>query len=180
MSFEEIYREYAENILNLAFKITGREDVARDLTQDIFLKVYQNLDSFRGQSQIYTWLYRIALNHIFNYLKKEKRYRWIELLDTKIDEALEADDSEAKFSLHSSPVQPDKEIEKSQREKIVWAFILELPLKQRVPFILHRYEGLSYQEIAEQLQISLSNVESRIHRAKKFLVNKLKPWVDKI
>lgn len=180
MSFDEIYQEYAENILNLAYKMTGREDVARDLTQDIFLKVYQNLDSFRGQSQIYTWLYRIALNHIFNYLKKEKRYRWIELLDTKVNDALENDDSESKFNLHSTPVPPDKEIEKTEREQIVWRFILQLPPKQRVPFVLHRYEGLSYQEIADQLQISLSNVESRIHRAKKFLINKLTPWADKI
>jgi len=180
MSFEEIYKEYAENILNLAYKMTGREDVARDLTQDIFLKVYQNLDSFRGQSRIYTWLYRISLNHIINYLKKEKRYRWIELLDTKVNEALESDDFESKFNLHSNPMPPDKEIEKTEREKIVWGFILQLPPKQRVPFVLHRYEGLSYQEIADQLQISLSNVESRIHRAKKFLINKLTPWVDKI
>lgn len=180
MSFDELYKKYAENILNLAYKMTGKEEVARDLTQDIFLKVYQNLSSFKGQSQIYTWLYRISLNHIINYLKKEKRQRWVELMDTKMSEALGDEEIEPTFNLHSNPISPDKEIEKSEREKIVWNIILKLPVKQRVPFVLHRYEGLSYKEIADQLKLSLSNVESRIHRAKKILIKELEPWIDKI
>ena len=93
---------------------------------------------------------------------------------------LDEDEIESNFNLHSNPIQPDKEIEKSEREKIIWGIILKLPIKQRIPFVLHRYEGLSYQEIADQLQISLSNVESRIHRAKIFVIEKLEPWLDKI
>ncbi len=180
MSFDEIYEKYAGSILNLAYRMTGTEDAARDLTQDIFLKVYQNLASFKGQSQIYTWLYRISLNHIINYLKREKRHRWVELMETKVSEVMEGDEIHSKFNLHSNPIRPDEEIEKSEREKIVWSIILKLPTKQRIPFVLHRYEGLSYQEIADQLEISLSNVESRIHRAKIFLVKKLQPWLDNI
>lgn len=180
MTFDELYEKYAKNILNLAYKMTGKEEVARDLTQDIFLKVYQNLSSFKGESQIYTWLYRISLNHIFNYLKKQKRQRWVELMDTKMSEALGDNESETNFNLHSNPVSPDKEMEKTEREKIIWNIILKLPAKQRVPFVLHRYEGLSYKEIADQLKISLSNVESRIHRAKIILIKELEPLLDKI
>ena len=180
MSFDELYQKYAGNILNLAYKMTGKEEIARDLTQDIFLKACQNLSLFKGKSHIYTWLYRISLNHIINYLKKEKRHRWVELMDTKMSEALDEDEIESNFNLHSNPIQPDKEIEKSEREKIIWGIVLKLPVKQRIPFVLNRYEGLSYQEIADQLQISLSNVESRIHRAKIFVIEKLEPWLDKI
>lgn len=180
MSFDELYQKYVGNILNLAYKMTGKEEIARDLTQDIFLKAYQNLPLFKGKSHIYTWLYRISLNHIINYLKKEKRHRWVELIDTKMSDVLEGDEIDSDFNLHSNPIQPDKEIEKYEREKIVWGIILKMPVKQRVPFVLHRYEGLSYQEIADQLKISLSNVESRIHRAKVFVIEKIEPWLDKI
>lgn len=180
MNFEEIYHEYGGKILNLAFRMTGKEEVARDLTQDIFIKVYQNLSSFREQSQIYTWIYRIALNHILNYLKKERRFQWQELMDKKISEFLSDDKLETQFRLHANPVSPDEKLESDEREKIVWTVILKLPPKLRVPFVLNRYEDLSYQEIAEKLDISLSNVESRIHRAKKAVMKNLEPWLDKI
>jgi len=180
MSFDELYEKYARNILNLAYKMTGVEETARDLTQDIFLKVYQNLPEFKGESHIYTWIYRISLNHIINYLKRERRFRWMELMDSKVSDVLNRDEIHPNFNMHSNPILPDKKIEKVERERIVWSIILKLPEKQRVPFVLHRYEGLSYQEIADQLSISLSNVESRIHRAKNFLIKKLEPWADKI
>jgi RNA polymerase sigma-70 factor (ECF subfamily) len=180
MSFDELYENYGGNVLNLAYKMTGAEETARDLTQDIFLKVYQNLSSFKGESHIYTWLYRISLNHIINYLKRERRFRWMELMDTKISEIINQAETHSEFGLHSNPIPPDRGVEKMERERIVWSIILKLPEKQRVPLILHRYEGFSYQEIADQLGISLSNVESRIHRAKNFLIKKLEPWIDKI
>lgn len=180
MTFDEIYEKYGRNILNLAYRMTGVEDTARDLTQDIFMKVYQNLDSFKGESQVYTWIYRIALNHIINYLKKEKRYKLVELMETKLSDVVGGNEINSKFNLHSNPERPDQVMEKSERERIVWSNILKLPAKQRIPFVLHRYEGLSYQEIADQMQISISNVESRIHRAKLALIKQLEPWMDKI
>lgn len=180
MSFDEIYEKYARNVLNLAYKMTGAEETARDLTQDIFLKVYQSLSSFKGESHIYTWLYRIALNHILNFLKRERKFHWMELMDTKISDVLNRNEIIPDYTLHSNPISPDAKIEKREREEIVWSIILKLPEKQRVPFVLHRYQGLSYQEIADQLGISLSNVESRIHRAKKILIKELGQWVDKI
>ena len=180
MSFDELYEKYGRNILNLAYKMTGVKETAHDLTQDIFLKVYQNLSSFKGESHIYTWLYRISLNHIINYLKRERRFRWMELMDTTVSEVLNQNEIPPQFVMHSNPMPPDKGIEKTERERIIWYIILKLPEKQRVPFILHRYEGFSYQEVADQLGISLSNVESRMHRAKKFLIRELEPWVNKI
>jgi RNA polymerase sigma-70 factor (ECF subfamily) len=83
-SFEEIYEAYGERILNLSFQFTRNEESARDLTQEIFLKVFQNLDSFEGRSQVYTWLHRIAVNHITNHLKRERRHRWLNLLDSTV------------------------------------------------------------------------------------------------
>ena len=82
LTFDEVYAAYAERVLNLAFRLTGDEDVARDLSQEIFIKVYQNLARFEQRSQIFTWIYRIAVNHINNYLKKERRQRWVRLVES--------------------------------------------------------------------------------------------------
>ena len=178
--FEHLYRSHAEKILNLAFRMTGREDVAKDLTQDVFLKLYERHQDFRGDSQIYTWIYRIAVNHILNYLKKEKRMRWFDLLDKNVADLFQKRSYDSEWSLNNRPATPLEQLEKAQREKIVWRAIQTLPINYRVPLLLHRYEGLSYQEIAANLDISLSAVESRIHRAKKSLAKKLKPWLEKI
>ncbi|MCB0261847.1 MAG: sigma-70 family RNA polymerase sigma factor [Calditrichaeota bacterium] len=176
MTFEAIYREYGDKIMNLAYRMTGSKESARDMTQEIFIKVYENMDSFRGDSQVFTWLYRIATNHIFNFLKKERRRKWLNLMDKPLSEVLQEDQIDPLFWSRSAP-QPDRQMEKSEREKRVWQSIQQLSPKYRVPLVLNRYEDMSYQEIAETMQLSLSAVESRIHRAKKELVKLLEPYI---
>lgn len=178
MTFEEIYQQFGQRTLNLVFKICGRADVARDLTQDIFLKVYQNLSGFDNKSQIYTWIYRIAVNHTLNYLKKEKRQRFIFKSDTATEYSEEPDliSTIADESAENS----QELLEQKEKERIVRKMIKSLPEKYRIPLILQRYENLNNKEIAETLGISLSAAETRIHRAKKELVNKLEPWLEKI
>ncbi len=104
--FEHLYRSHAEKILNLAFRMTGREDVAKDLTQDVFLKLYERHQDFRGDSQIYTWIYRIAVNHILNYLKKEKRMRWFDLLDKNVADLFQKRSYDSEWSLNNRPATP--------------------------------------------------------------------------
>jgi len=179
-SFESIYADYGEKIINLAFRLSGNRETARDLTQEIFLKVYENLDSFEGKSHIYTWIYRIAVNHIYNYLKKERRYRWLDLLDKNISDSLHENQIDPAYRASNPSAPPDGAMQTSQRAEIVWKTVQTLPAKYRVPLILHHYEELSYKEIADALGLSLSAVEARIHRAKKQLIKKLEPWLDKI
>lgn len=173
-TFEEIYETYAERILNLAYRFTGNEEVARDLTQDIFVKVYENLDKFEQKSHVYTWIYRIAVNHATNHLKRERRHRWISLMDQNVSDVIR----EQRWRT-TSPTTENK-LEAAERANLVWATIQTLPAKYQVPLVLHHYEGLSYKEIAETMDLSMSAVESRIHRAKKRLVKELEPWLDRI
>lgn len=180
MAFEEIYQEYGGKILNLAYRMTGREDIARDLTQDVFIKVFEKRQDFRGDSQIYTWIYRVATNHILNYLKKENRRKWFSLLDKSIEDVLTEKQVDAAYWNNARPATPDRKLEKKEQENIVRQQIEKLPVKYRVPFLLHRYEGISYQEIATILDLSLSAVEARIHRAKKMLVEKLTPLAESL
>ncbi len=178
MTFEEIYQQYSGRILNLAYRMTHREDAARDLTQDVFIKVYEHLSDFEGKSQIYTWIYRIAVNHILNHLKKNQRLRWLNLMDKNISELFKEEDIDPTFWGRNGVPSPESHLEKLERERIVHAQVQSLPVKYRVPLMLHRYERMSYQEVADVMQLSLSAVETRIHRAKKELIKKLEPWME--
>ena len=175
ITFEEVYSDCSPKILNLAFRFTSNEENARDLTQEIFIKVFQNLKNFKGESSAFTWVYRIAVNHILNFLKKEKRRKYIQLIDQNVKDAfIEETGSRSMINANPSPAQL---LEDEERTRIVKSFIDELAPKYRVPFTLFKYEGMSYKEIAESLQISLSAVETRIHRARKQLITKLEPWL---
>jgi RNA polymerase sigma-70 factor (ECF subfamily) len=180
MKFEEIYQEYGERVLNLAYRYTANSEVARDLTQDVFIKVYQNIAGFQNRSQLYTWIYKITTNHCLNYLKRERKRRWLSLLDQKISEVLKSGTIEESARLIQNPPTPDQILEKSQREKIIRKMINSIPLKYRFPLILQRYEGLAIQEIAEALSLTVPATETRIHRAKKLLIKKLHPYIDQL
>lgn len=174
--FRALYRDYGKPILNLAFRMTGSEPVARDLVQDVFLKVFENLDGFRGDSSAYTWIYRVALNTIQNHLKREQQVNWLNFLTEDHDERFGTADESAPWQPVAS-IQPDGALEAKEREAILLRLIAELPADYRVPLVLNRYEDMDYQTIAETLGLSLSAVETRIFRAKKQLAQKLKPWM---
>ena len=176
MSFEEIYKQNADMVINLAYRMTGKEELSKDVTQDVFLKVYENMTEFREQSKVSTWIYKIAMNHIINIMKREKRLKFYDTLAKGFGMESNYDNSVTVWE-HSLPELPDKELEDSEKEIIIRNLIEQLDAKYKIPFILHRYEDMSYQEIADQLNISLSAVESQIHRAKKKLALKLKPWL---
>ena len=179
-TFEKLYCDYSKRVLNLAYRFTGQQELARDLTQDIFMKVYQNLETFREESHVYTWIHRIALNHIMNYLKRERRFKWFSLLDEDIGDVLHNERIDQSLWGQTGSPSPDRILEQSERDNILWSAVESLPVKYRVPFVLFRFDGISYQGIADTMQLSLSAVEARIHRAKKQLIKKLEPWLDHI
>lgn len=177
MSFEEIYDTYGARILNLAFRFIGDEEVARDLTQDVFVKVYQDLPNFKHKSGYYTWIYRIAINHFINHLKKERRRRWYRLLDQNIGEIVREDPGIAQFREQTVIPSPENNLENKERENLILRLVHSLPLKFRTPLILQRYQDLTSKEIAEMLSLPVSTVEMRLYRARKLLVKKLEPWL---
>jgi len=179
-AFDQIYESYAAKILNLAYRMTRNEEVARDLTQDIFVKVYQNLDRFEERSNIYTWIYRIAVNHIYNHLKKERRHQWVDLLDKSVRDALSDDDATAAVTPAGREPSAEAAVEDAERAEAVWRAIGELPPKYKVPIVLYHYQEMSYKEIAETMGLSISAVESRIFRGRHKLIKLLEPWVDRI
>jgi RNA polymerase sigma-70 factor (ECF subfamily) len=161
--------------LNLLFRFTNDEERAKDLLQDVFLKVFEGLPSFGNRSELATWIHRIAVNHALNFLKRERRTVWFNVLDESVGSLLER----GSVDLHSwgsrDVPRPDHQLEAREQEAIVERVVHELPLKYRLPYLLHRDGELSNPEIARQLRLSVSAVETRIHRAKKMLIERLKP-----
>lgn len=180
LNFEEMYQQYGERVLNLAFRMTGNAEEARDLTQDIFVRIYENMDSYRGDAQVYTWIYRIATNHVLNHLKKSKRRSWMAWLDRSVGDAFRDEKDEQDIAAMLPQEKPDQKMEKNEREKIVWNAICQLPPIYRIPLVLNRYEEMSYNEIAEVMTISLNTVASRLHRATGMLAESLKPYLQQL
>ena len=176
-SFDSLYEAYAPRILALAYRMTFNRQTAEDLTQEIFIKIYRKLPEFRGEAHVYTWMYRIAVNHILNYLKKQKRERWIRLLELPLREAFKEGQPIGLQVADDTP-SAQQQLETRELQHLVRQEILKLPPKYRVPFVLHRYEKMSHKEIGEILNISISAVETRIHRATKQLVNALRKKLE--
>jgi RNA polymerase sigma-70 factor (ECF subfamily) len=180
-TFGEIYARYGERVLNLAFRFTRDEESARDLTQEVFMKVHDRLDSFRREADLYTWIHRITVNHVLNHLKRERRRRWLSLMDERVSDLLQDERFlDASVRDRFTPPSPHRLLEASERDRVVRDALASLPVKYRVPFELFRFEEMSYQDIADAMGLSLSAVEARIHRAKKRLCATLEPWLDSI
>jgi RNA polymerase sigma-70 factor (ECF subfamily) len=177
-SFEAAYERYGGRVLNLAWRMTGNEEVARDLAQEVWLKVYQHLGEFEARSDVFTWIHRITVNHVLNHLKRERRVRWRRILDRPIGEVLREDEVAPEME-HAAP-RADQTMEADERARRVWEAIQSLQPKYRVPLVLHHYEEMSYQQVADTMQLSLSAVEARIHRARKQLIRALGPLLEEL
>jgi RNA polymerase sigma-70 factor (ECF subfamily) len=138
---------------------------AEDVAQDVFLTVFKSIDSFRGDSKLSTWLYRIATNHCKNrikYLDRRARGKKTELDDLSEAERLES----GSMSASSQVARPDQQAEANQMERIMRRAIGELDEDQRELVILRDVENLSYEEIQEITGLPEGTVKSRLHRAR--------------
>lgn len=168
-AFKLLVKKYQRMVVNVCFAIVHNQTDAEDISQDVFLEIYRNAGSFRGDASLSTWLYRIATNRSLNFVRDNKRRRFLQQLE---DAFSGGKNRNQEISEHRSD-QPDHEITSRQRAEMLHKAIDRLPEKQRTAFVLNKYEDLSYQQIAEVMQLSLSSVESLIHRAKSNLQEQL-------
>lgn len=152
-AFRELVENYKDMVYNTCYGFLQNKQDADDVAQEVFIKVYTNISSFKYQSKLSTWIYRIAVNLSLNQLKSRKKQK------------LSTEDIETLKNQNDS----DENVIQEAREKILYAAINELPESQKKVIILSKMEKLSYKEITEVLDISLSSVESLIFRAKQNL-----------
>lgn len=165
--FRKLFDDYQHLVYNICYRISGNREDAEDATQDVFLKIHRSINRFRGEAKLSTWIYRIAVNTCLKRERRKKLENWISLDFLFQDEG--------KFQPQSPDETPDQQIEILEKEQIVQKAIQSLPPRQKTALLLHRYENLSYQEIATIMGTSLSAVESALHRAKDNLAQKLIP-----
>lgn len=161
---------YQKRVIKTAFYFIGNLEDAEDLSQEIFLDIVKSIGSFRGTSSFSTWLYRICVNRSINVIRKNNRRK----IFTSLEHFFRQSDENGRTIEREPSNECDPFDEKETKEFLSYA-ISKLPENQRIAFVLSKYEELSYKEIAEIMNNSVSSVESLIHRAKinlqKMLVN---------
>jgi len=164
LAFEELVKRYENQIVNLIYKYVNNTADAEELAQEVFLKVWKYANNFKGKSKFSTWLYRIAVNTCLNF--KKHKVSVFEFFDEKIQSA---------ENNYLDSFKPDTLLEKNNSDIIVRNLIDNLPSNQKIALILSRFEGKSYKEIADIMEISVSSVESILFRAKQNLQQNLLP-----
>jgi len=164
-AFQLLVEKYQQLVVNTCFGIVHNRADAEDLAQDVFLEIFRSAANFRGDAKISTWLYRIATNRSLNFIRKNKRKSFFQ----SIEEAFTGGKNLRNQISENRSDQPDSQITSQQRKEMLHRAMDNLPEKQRTAFNLNKYEDLSYQQIAEIMEVSLASVESLIHRAKKNL-----------
>lgn len=165
-AFAALVRKYQSKVLTLAVRILDNRHEAEDIAQDIFVKIFQSLHDFRGASRFSTWLYRITVNHCLNSLRRRTRQQ-----QTLVP-------SEPAEWIQESPAgNPYQTLERKERWALVQAKLQELSPEHRTIILLRDFEGLSYDEIADVLQLESGTVKSRLHRARMELKALLEPYL---
>jgi RNA polymerase sigma-70 factor (ECF subfamily) len=159
LAARELYDAHAPRVFRLAFRLTGESELARELTQETFIRAFAQLGRFRGESALSTWLHRVTLSVVSNAMRKVKRFR---ARETDLDEA-------TSMAAETRRADPDL------RDKLYRA-IDELPEIYRSTFVMHDVEGYTHEEIANVLGVAEGTCKSRLSVARAQLREKLAPF----
>lgn len=165
-AFSRIIEKYQKKTFNYVYSQVKDYDESMDITQEIFIMTMEALRSFRRESKFSTWFYSIIVNYCKNYRKKNSRYNTIPISSSRGDEEFD-------LQIADEREHPEEDVITQDSLRIVKEEIGNLPEDYREILVLRDIQGLSYNEIAEMLHISLSNVKVRIHRGREFLKNRL-------
>jgi len=155
-AFGELVTRYQTGVFNVCYRMLHERGAAEDLAQETFMRAFDHLHTFDLEREFGPWIRRVAANLCLNYLESQK-------ITTELDEERDADES----------VRPEKQVEVKERSAQIRAALMSLPPHYRVVVELRHYQELSYDEIAAELNIPLSDVKSHLFRARKLLAEKL-------
>jgi RNA polymerase sigma-70 factor (ECF subfamily) len=170
-AFEELVRRYDRNVFRIAQHITQNREDAEDVVQDAFLKAYGNLAQFQEQSKFYTWLVRIAVNEALMKLRRRRPERTVSL-----DEDVKTDEDSIPREVADWSPNPEQQYNQAELKEILTKTINGLPPSFRTVFVLRDVEGLSTEETAEALNLSIPAVKSRLLRARLQLRERLSKY----
>jgi RNA polymerase sigma-70 factor (ECF subfamily) len=162
-AFEQLVQIYQNKVYGLCYQLTGNYNDSQDLAQEVFIKAYSSIKTFKNQSDFGTWLHRIAVNTWINIQRKRKRRQ-----EVSIDAPLKTENGEEMSreipSLEATPLET---VESKELNALVNKAIQQLSYEHRAVLVLREIEGYSYEEIAQIMDCSIGTVRSRINRARK-------------
>lgn len=164
-AFGEIVNRWERKIFALCYGMLGREDEAKDAAQEAFINAYRNLDKFRGDAKVSSWLHRIAVNQCLTKKRREKTRS-----ETFLDEEK---NEEERFFVAPEKQTPSHQFESNEKTRTVRQVISSLPEDLRQIVIMKEFQEMTFQEISETLELPLSTVKSRLYTALKQMRMKL-------
>jgi RNA polymerase sigma-70 factor (ECF subfamily) len=168
-AFRKLVEKHQKLVVNTCYGMVHNREDAEDIAQEVFVEVYRSVQNFRADSKLSTWLYRIAVNRSLNHIRDNKKHRWFHSFESNVEEK----NRQLLQIASGRSDEPEFSLENRQRALILHEAISSLPENQKVAFTLSKYEDLSYQEISEVMDLSVSSVESLLFRAKQNLQKKL-------
>jgi RNA polymerase sigma-70 factor (ECF subfamily) len=179
-AFEELVSKFERKVYALALKLTGNTADAEEISQDVFLTIYQKLDGFRGESALSSWIYRVTANSAFMKLRDRRKRA-----ATSYEEGMAAgadDDGlpgvTATYPQSDWSSAADEQLERGELDVHLKDAIAQLPEKFKLIFLLKDVQGLSNEEIGDVVHMSVPAVKSRLHRARLFLREKLQSHIE--
>jgi len=167
-AFEQLVHKHSNMVYSICFNLIQNKKDAEDLTQEVFITIYTSISSFKQNSKLSTWIYRIAVNKSHDYLRMMNRKKRIPLFKAKPIESV--------FNIEANSSSPIELLEGKELHDYIFVVLRKLSENQRVAFTLSKMEGFSYNEISDQMDVSLSAVESLIFRARKKIIEELKKF----
>ncbi len=159
-AFSEVVARYKAKIYNYIYRMTGSSEDAEDLTQEVFVRMYTSIDSFRGQSSLNTWLFRIAGNLCIDRFRRTKNHISAYSLDEPVG------DADQTHEVADSTYEPHRLLENVEMAEQIQSALAKLPEKLRATLLLHDIEGMPYEEIAQVAGCPLGTVKSRLFNAR--------------
>lgn len=175
-AFNQLMQRHEKTVVNLVYRFTGNREIAHDLAQEVFLRIYRASSRFEARAKFFTYLYKVTLNLCRNQRAKAMRRQTTSLNATRRGRG----DEELPLKELEDPTgSAEEQVSRLELAAMVREAVDTLPDQQREAVVLQRFHGLAYEEIAEALNLSIPAVKSRIHRAKLNLRDRLVPYLER-
>ena len=174
-AYARLLDEYQQKVFNTCISFVPNREDAEDIAQEVFVEVFNSIHKFRGNSRLSTWIYRISVNKSLEFIRKKNTKKRFGYLQSIFAGEIPLDKSKYFTEFNHPGIQ----LERKEKSEILFGAINMLPEGQRVVFTLHKVDGLSYKEISEITEKSISSVESLMFRAKKNLQQLLHNYYKK-
>ena len=167
-AFSELMRRHYKGVVNYIYRFTNLRDNSEDLAQEVFLRIYRSAGQYRPEAKFSTWLYKIATNVSLTYVKKKSNN------NVSLDEIDDGGDATGNPDLDIA----DDILYRKEMMNAIFEAMESLPEREKVAIMLCKYEGLSYEEVAQVLECTVGAVKAYVHRGRMKLIERLKPYLS--